>query len=189
MCHTLLQDPMFFRLLLCIDQELAAELKAAGCACGGVLHRADYPRKPRGCLAEVRSQFQSRSSFCCNRCRKRSTSMSVRFLGRRVYVAMAVVLGSARRAEPNTTAARLAQTLAVPVRTLERWRRWWQGAFPLSALWRAACGRFLPPLVVERLPASLLERFVGAAADRLMRLLVFLTPLTVGPSIALPEGR
>ena len=90
MCHELLQDPNFFRLLLCIDQELAGELKAGGCVCGGVLHRADYPRKPRGCLAEVRSQFESRWSFCCNRCRKRSTSMSVRFLGRRVYLAVAV---------------------------------------------------------------------------------------------------
>ena len=48
MCHTILQDPNFFRLLLCIDQELAGELKAGGYACGGVLHRADYPRKLAG---------------------------------------------------------------------------------------------------------------------------------------------
>ena len=113
MCHTVLQDPNFFRLLLCIDQELAEELKAGGCECGGVLHRADYPRKPRGCLAEVRSQFESRWSFCCNRCRKRSTSMSVRFLGRRGYLAVAVVIASAQRAASSAPAAQLALALSV----------------------------------------------------------------------------
>jgi hypothetical protein len=188
-CHALLQDPNFFRLLLCIDQELAGELKAGGCECGGVLHRADYPRKPRGCLAEVRSQFESRWSFCCNRCRKRSTSMSVRFLGRRVYLAVAVVVASVQRAEASASATQLAQAMAVPVRTLERWRRWWQGQFPLTALWRGACGRFMPPLAIERMPASLLERFTGERPDRLMRLLWFLTPLTVGRPVTLPEAR
>ncbi|MCC6294016.1 MAG: hypothetical protein IT164_15300 [Bryobacterales bacterium] len=83
----------------------------------------------------------------------------------------------------------MAQTLSVPVRTLERWRRWWQGQFPLTALWRAACGRFVPPLAPEYLPANLLERFTGAPADQLLRLLWFLTPLTGGRPIMLPEGR
>ena len=41
-------------------------------------------------------------SFCCHRCRKRATSVSVRFFGRRVYLGLAVVLrknlGSCSRA-------------------------------------------------------------------------------------------
>ena len=189
MCHTLLQDPNFFRLLLCIDQELAEELKAGGCVCGGVLHRADYPRKPRGCLAEVRGQFESRRSFCCNRCRKRSTSMSVRFLGRRVYVAVAMVVASAQRAGSRARASQLAQTLSVPVRTLERWRGWWQAQFPLTALWRGACGRFMPPVATERLPVSALERFAGTPAPAMRHFLMFLTPLTVGRPITLREAR
>jgi hypothetical protein len=98
-------------------------------------------------------------------------------------------LASARRAEANTTAARLAQQLAVPVRTLERWRGWWQEQFPLTALWRAAAGRFVPPLAAAALPANLLERFVGAPADRLLRLLWFLTPLSVGRPITFSEDR
>jgi hypothetical protein len=129
-CHALLQSPNFFRLLLRIDEELASETHAAGCACGGVLHRANYPRKPRACLSEVRGDFESRFSFCCNRCRRRTTSMSVRFLGRRVYLALAVVLGSARHAGQNPAAARLSGTLNVPVLTLRRWRHWWQAQFP-----------------------------------------------------------
>lgn len=189
MCHTVLQDPNFFRLLLCIDQELAEELKAGGCACGGVLHRADYPRKPRGCLAEVRSQFESRWSFCCNRCRKRATSMSVRFLGRRVYLAVALVIASVQRAGSSAAASQLAQTLSVPVRTLERWRGWWRSQFPLTALWRGAGGRFMPPVTSGDLPASALERFAGTPTQSMRYFLLFLTPLTVGRPITMQEGR
>jgi len=187
-CHALLQDPDFFRLLLRIDEELASDARAGGCECGGVLHRANYPRKPRGCLSEVRSDFEWRFSFCCNHCRRRKTSMSVRFLGRRVYLALAVVLGSARHAGQNPAAARLCTVLAVPVRTLQRWRQWWSGHFPLTPLWQAACARFMPPVASDRFPASLLERFAGNAEEALMRLLVFLSPLTV-TAIALREGR
>jgi hypothetical protein len=123
-CHALLHDPKFLALLLRIDHDLAAQT-APMAAHAGVLHRADYPRKPRGCLP-VRSQFFA-VELCCS-CRRRSTSMSVRFLGRRVYLAVAVVVASAQRAGSGAPAARLALTLAVPVRTLERWRRWWSSS-------------------------------------------------------------
>ena len=188
MCHALLLDPRFFRLLLRIDEELAAEVHAGGCECGGVLHRANYPRKPRACLNEVRADFASRLSFCCADCRKRKTSTSVRFLGRRVYLALAVVLCSARHAGQNTAAARVSTSLDVPVRTLERWRRWWAEQFPLTQLWQTCCARFMPPVASDLFPGGLLERFVGDAAEQLMRLLVFLSPLTV-KAITLPEGR
>jgi len=187
-CHALLQDPKFFRLLLRIDQELAGDARAVGCTCGGVLHRANYPRKPRACLNEVRADFESRFSFCCNRCRRRKTSMSVRFLGRRVYLALAVVLVSARHAGQNPAAERLSTTLAIPVRTLQRWRQWWVQEFPLTPLWQAACARFMPPVAGDLFPAGLLERFAGQTGEALMRLLVFLSPITVRP-VALNEGR
>lgn len=79
--HFLLQDPRFFQLLLRVDQDFAQQTRVGGCVCGGVLHRGDYPRKPRGCLPVVRSDFESRFSFCCSVCRKRTTSM-----GDQVYV-------------------------------------------------------------------------------------------------------
>lgn len=107
MCHALLQDPKFPALLLRIDHELAEQTRSEGCGCGGALHRADYPRKPRGCPREVRPDYSLRLSFCCAQCRKRSTSKSVRFLGRRVYLALAVVLVShpASRADTSGGAA------------------------------------------------------------------------------------
>ena len=188
MCHALLQSPNFFRLLLRIDEELARQTRAAGCRCGGVLHRANYPRKPRACLSEFRGHFESRLSFCCDLCRRRTTSISVRFLGRRVYLGLAVVLESARHAGQTPAAARLSGTLNIPLLTLQRWRHWWQSQFPQTSLWQAACARFMPPVVSDLFPASLLERFLGSAAEALMRLLVFMSPLTVRP-IDLSEGR
>jgi hypothetical protein len=112
----------------------------------------------------------------------------VRFLGRRVYLALAVVLGSARHAGQNPAAARLFATLSVPVRTLQRWRQWWRQEFALTPLWQANCARFMPPVTSAVFPAGLLERFAGSAEQALMRLLVFLSPLTVGP-VTVSEGR
>ena len=180
MCHALLYDPKFLTLLLRIDHELAARVRADGCRCGGALHRADYPRKPRGCPVDVRPDFLSRLSFCCSVCRRRSTSMSVRFLGRRVYLGLAVVLVSARPAGPTPAAARLGTALGVERRTLARWRDWWCEQFPLTPLWRAACARFMPPVPEAQLPGELIERFTGPAQGALMRLLVWLSPATVG---------
>ena len=132
MCHNLLQDIQFFHLLNRIDIDLAAQMRATNCACGGVLHQANYARKPRGCPPAVRAAYALRFSFCCNRCRKRATAMSVRFLGRRVYLALAVVLMSARRAGPTSAQVKRLQGLAIPTRTLLRWRTWWAVTFPAT---------------------------------------------------------
>ena len=114
--------------------------------------------------------------------------MSVRFLGRRVYLGLAGVLSSGRHAGQNSAAARIAATLAIPVRTLQRWRQWWEQHFPLTPLWQANCARFMPPVAANLFPLSLLERFAGKAEESLMRLLLFLTPITVS-AITLHEGR
>ena len=178
-CHTLLQRPHFFEFLVQIDTELAAQMHASGCPCGGVLHRANYPRKPKACPEEVHHAFESRWSFCCNQCRKRSTPMSVRFLGRRVYVALAVVVLAVRRNKTNAAIVLLAETLAVPERTIARWRQWWLQCFCATALWKAQCGRFMPSVETTELPQSLMARFTGAAHEAMGRLLMFLTPLSV----------
>ena len=178
-CHALLQTPKFLRLLLQIDHDIAAQMHAAGCSCGGVLHRANYPRKPRACHKEVRADFDSRLSFCCNLCRKRSTSASVRFLGRRVYLGLVVVLAPQRRTTLSAVAVQVIDALAIPERTIARWRHWCLQLFCLTPLWQAACARFMPPVQTTNLPASLIERFSGGAAEVAMRLLAFLRPLSV----------
>jgi hypothetical protein len=178
-CHALLQDPKLLTLLLRVDHEFAAQRRADGCRCGGNLHCADYPRKPRGCPRSMRDDYSSRLSFCCAVCRTRSTPLSVRFLGQRVYLALAVVLVSASRTASTPTGVRLSAELGVSRQTLQRWQVWWTEQFPLTPLWRATCARFMPSADVLRFPGSLLERFTGSPADRLMRLLVFLSPVTL----------
>lgn len=66
MCHALLRDAKLYDLLLTVDRDLAAAARAAGCGvCGGSLHSARYPRKPRGGPADLGSDYATRLSFCC----------------------------------------------------------------------------------------------------------------------------
>jgi hypothetical protein len=186
-CHAVLQDRNFYLLLERADEGRAAEVQAAGCGCGGRLHSARYPRKPRG---EPRRGSSSaavkRHSFCCAQCRRRCTPMSVRFLGRRVYWGALVLLATALA--HGFTARRLAQLkglLGVPARTLLRWRQWWCTEFIVTPLWIAQCGRFVPAPDSALLPASLLERFTAPDEPaRLFAALRFIAPLSTNS-----EGR
>ncbi|HEX3523920.1 MAG TPA: hypothetical protein VHT52_17765 [Stellaceae bacterium] len=181
MCHKALLGAKFRAFLECIDKELALEMRARGCRrCGGVLHRNRYPRKPRGGPRDCAEAF--RLSFSCSVCDKRHTPPSVRFLGRRVYLAATVVLASAVRAGlTEWRVSRLTEWIRVPRQTLERWCAWWQQAFVDTVFFVTARGQFMPPLDEAALPASLLQRF-GAAdlASRLVAVLRFLAPLSQG---------
>ncbi|NEX23661.1 hypothetical protein G3480_25880 [Thiorhodococcus mannitoliphagus] len=106
------------------------------------------------------------------------TPRSVRFLGRRVYLGLIVVVASLQPSGHHPKATALAATLAIPVRTLRRWQTWWREQLPQTALWRGAQGCLMPPVDLQQAPASLLERFGGDAADALAALLRFLSPLT-----------
>ncbi len=182
MCTAILRDSRLYDFLFSIDQDLAEQTRSGGCRCGGRLHRADYPRKPRGGPEDLGRVQRRRMSWCCARegCRQRRTPPSVRFLGRRVYWAAVVVLVSAMASGITTTrATRLRECVGVSVRTLRRWRAWWLGAFVAGACWRAARGRFAPAVDEGALPASLIERFAaGDEQQRLSLVLRFLAPLT-----------
>ena len=177
MCHAVLQDPAFFHFLTRIDEEFAATTRLGRCpSCTGPLHVADFPRKPRGCPAAVREDYSRRLSFTCGRCEARATSPSVRFAGRRVYLAVVLMLTSPPGSSCGQT---LCDLLSIPARTLQRWRMWWRVDFVLTAFWQSVRDRFMPPVVIERLPRSVLERFDGnEMADRVAQLLRFIAPLS-----------
>lgn len=149
--------------------------------CAGKLHRSDYKRKPRG-GPEVDGDVY-RDSFCCDQdgCRKRHTPPSVRFLGRKVYWGLIVVLVSALRhgLTPERVQV-LRESLGMDWRTLERWRQWWLKTFVQSSFWKAARARFMPLICERTLPGSLAEAFGMDRRDRLLDLLKFLSPLTTG---------
>ena len=176
MCH-ILQDPAFFHFLSRIDEEFAAATRLGRCpACGGALHVADFPRKPRGCPAAVREEYSWRLSFTCGRCNTRATSPSVRFAGRRVYLAVVLMLTS----PPGSASSQgLRDLFTIPARTLKRWRTWWREDFPSTPFWQSIRERFMPPVTIAELPQSLVKRFdAGAMTDRLAQALRLIAPLS-----------
>ncbi len=190
MSHTTLVDARVWRLLLEADGDLAAQARARGCSCGGRLHSARYRRKPRrGLPRGVWEEYRWRESLCCasEGCRRRVTPSSLRFLGRRVYLAAWVVLVSAMTGGvTERRAAAMRDLVGVSVRTLQRWRAWWLGTFPEKAFWREVRGRLAPPVDEARLPASLLERFPGeGAGNGLVACLRFLAPITTSTGYAM----
>jgi len=181
-CHAVLQDPAFFRFLTRIDEEFAGATRRQGCqACEGPLHVADYPRKPRGCPAAVREEYSRRLSFTCGWCDLRTTSPSVRFAGRRVYLAVVLMLVS----PPGSASGQvLRERLRIAAVTLKRWRAWWCEAFPSTPFWQSVRERFMPPVTTSQLPQSLLERFeTSAMTDRLTQALRFITPLSTRATV------
>ena len=183
MYHKLLADATFWAFLFTIDEDLAETQRAERCpACGGFLHCANYPRKPRG-PRNLPDEYRFRLSFCCSRdgCRKRVTPPSVRFLGRKVYLGAIVILASAMRQGPTPRRVReLTQQFGVSRRTIYRWRVFWNEHFPQTTFWKIARARLVPVLEMVDFPRSLLEAFVGGDDDRggWGKLLRFLAPIT-----------
>jgi len=187
--QTLLLDSKFFDLLLHLDEDLAGQAREAGCGCGGALHRASYRRKPRGGPKGLGQEHEVRFSFCCavEGCRRRVTPPSLRFLGRKVYYGIAVVLLPILMEGPTPKRVqRLQQLIGVSARTLRRWRRWWRGSVAGSRFFAGARGAFATPVVTEALPGSLLAAFSGLSepAERLVAVLRWLTPLSAGSNRA-----
>jgi hypothetical protein len=103
----------------------------------------------------------------------------VRFLGRRIYAGLVVVLISAMaHGLTADRVQRVREVLNIDRRTLERWRQWWLDNFVRSSFWKAARARFMPPLCEKTLPLSLCLSFEVQRRDRLLALLQFLAPLT-----------
>jgi len=193
MVHGYAADAKWFATLAAIDEEFAGKVKAAGCGdCGGPLDRADYDRKPRGDLGESADAFARRRSFCCRRegCRHRATPPSVRFLGRKVYVAVLVVIASVLGRERRIVGRGSGRHVeGVPVRTVRRWLNWWQIAFVLGPFWIEANGLFARPVDETALPTSLLARFAVPATNAVTALLRLIAPITttsVEAPIAMP---
>jgi hypothetical protein len=182
MYHNLFGSGGFWSFLFSVDRDLAKSVQEKACPCGGRLHCANYPRKPCG-GENLPKEYDHRLSFCCNRdgCRKRVTPPSVRFLGRKVYLAAVVVLAAAMRQGPSPRrVAELSKLFGADRRTIERWRVFWEEHFPQTPFWKVARGRFLPTVEIHAIPLSLLSAFF--CGDRpckgLKRLLCFLSPIT-----------
>lgn len=180
MYQELLRDARLYRLLLRIDEDVAEEAQRRGCPCGGALHRGHFERKPRG-GPEAGPEHAVRFSFCCGTegCRRRMTPPSVRFLGRRVFLATVVLLAPVLR--DGGGAERLRSVVGVSRRTVRRWQRWWREGFTQSRVWLGVRARLARPVASETLPGSLLSAVVGSdAGEEVVAVLRLLGPLTAG---------
>jgi hypothetical protein len=183
--QALLNDARFHDQLLDFDRDIAQTAREAGCPrCDGRLHSARFLRKPRGVPIGVDPEYPVRFSFCCavDGCRGRMTPASLRFLGGKVWLSTSVVLATAM--QQGITPARVQQLSAafgIDRRTLVRWRRWWLATFagPFQPIVMAA---FMPPPELTGVPGTLLDRFLGDAAAKVIHLLRLLAPLTGGAS-------
>jgi hypothetical protein len=182
--HVLLQDARFWAFLFEVDKDLANQSRRQDCPCGGRLHCANYPRKPRGGCEKLPESGGYRLSFCCERdgCRKRTTPPSVRFLGRKVYLAAVVVLVAAMRHGPSPRRVReLTDLFGADRRTIARWCIFWREHFPQTAFWKVARGRLVPRLAMAHLPGALFDAFIRHedSCEDWRRLLEFFSPITV----------
>jgi hypothetical protein len=177
----------FFTVLEKLDEGVAQRVASAGCLwCEGPLHRGDYARKPRGALiAPAGEAFVVRFSLCCGRegCRKRATPPSLRFLGRRVYLGVVVIVASLV-AQALGTAEASRHVTGVPARTTKRWLGWWRGPFLSTAVLVEVQAR-LVGVDTKELPASIVSKLPGTWQQRVRVVLEFLAPLTTG---SLPAG-
>jgi hypothetical protein len=186
--HDLFRNASFWAFLFTVDQDLAKTARQQACSCGGRLHSAKYPRKPRG-SDDLPKEYGCRLSFCCERdgCRKRLTPPSVRFLGRKVYLAAVVVLVAAMRQGPSPPRVReLSKRFGADRQSIARWKVFWEEHFPRTQFWKTARG-FLKPGTTEILPLSLLHAFLGRGDpcqdwDQLLR---FLSPITISGGLAI----
>jgi len=174
----LLYDKRVYRLQERVDRDLAKQAEEQRCEhCGEKLHRGDFSRKPRGPATMM--GWDSRYSFDCSACRKRKTPPSVRFLGRKVYVGVVVVLVAAMmHGESGRRIAVLHEALGIDERTLKRWRQWWLEVFVQTPFWRANKARFMPVLKEAVMPYCLVEAFDAQRREGLLKLMEFLSPIT-----------
>jgi hypothetical protein len=182
-CHDFLSDASFYDFLFQVDRDIASKVQQQSCQyCGGCLHSARYPRKPRGRRHCLTADYQTRLSFCCNKegCRRRTTPPSVRFLGRKVYLGVIIILITAlNHGLSHRRRQQLLDQLDINPQTFYRWLTWWREFFPTSRCWQAARSQFMLPLNNVHLPGALLGRFTGRdLAQRLCQFLQLLLPLS-----------
>jgi hypothetical protein len=116
------------------------------------------------------------------------TPPSVRFLGRKVYLGVVVILISAMRQGPTPRRVReLSRLFDVDAATITRWQAFWRDHVGQTPFWKIARGRLVPIVEITALPLSLLEAFLRTddPYQGWARLLRFLSPITIrrGPPI------
>ena len=187
MSHTEDETFNFHAWMYELDRLAWEHVRAGGCPrCSGPLHTAHYARKARGLGQPALDAgcYEQRLSLCCGRegCRARATPPSLRFSGRRVYAALAILLLSlrAQQQQPETLIklAVVAQPQAPAWATRAHWQRWWRQGLLATSWFQVVRGHFATPIDWWSSPSSLVSQFTGESHVRWLQLLKLLSPLT-----------
>ena len=158
-----------------IDQEIADEfLKTGRCRhCKSKeLSRSDYPREPRGIPKEVSEEiinkYSCRFSFLCRKCRRRTTPRSVRFMGRKIYVALGVLwvtLENEKGTLPHIKDLRLLMEKCLSEITIGRWLDWWQSKVWETPFWKKYRGQVLGEIKQSRFISGVWDHFKSQLSE------------------------
>jgi hypothetical protein len=191
MYQKLYSNSTLWRTLFENDQLSAEEVHRQPCPrpdCGGKMNWNNYVRKPRGGPEhpEFSKYFGYRMSLCCGRCRKRQTPESVRFLGRKIYIGLTLLVASSRNegcqseTDPPTEKPQMVSPVdSISTRTLGRWVMWWTQSFFKSSFWRGSQGLFATSIDMSAPVSSLISKFVNSSmSETIVTILNFLAPIT-----------
>jgi len=184
MLPELLQKIELYHLLFLIDCHFSETAKKEGCLfCKGVLHQADYRRKPRGPFKNLPEEYQKRHSLCCSceNCRKRSLPASCRFMGRKVYFwpVILIVMALRQNREESYSTGQLMRLFNISRSTLKRWYQFFKECFPQQPQWQRIRGLIPTNISNHEIPGSLLHFYQDHFNDdRLSALIQCLIVLT-----------
>jgi len=178
-----LKKKSLFNHLYTVDRKIAEQYSELPCPhCGGPLHFANYPRKPRGEPDGLPEECFIRFSLCCGTegCRCRLMPPSCRFLDRKVYwhVVIIVVISEFQNKAGATNVFKLSKLFDIPHNTITRWIDFYQNVFPASIEWQSIRGQAAAFIKNNELPSNLLNHFLklkSSAKEALFSCLKFLS--------------
>lgn len=183
MYHSLLTDARFHNSLFYLDRLICEQVRQESCPlCHGNLNQSHFPRQPRGVPEGTHPDYHIRFSLCCatEGCRKRFTPPSMRFLSRKVYSSVVILLSFLLKPETDESRIEQINTLlgtTLSVETLRRWRRFWTKGVPQTHTWKRLA---LSQMLCQSLPVSLLALFQSTRRQQVMAGLKLILPLTAG---------
>ncbi len=183
MYHPLLTDARFHNSLFDLDRLIAEQVRQSQCPlCFGNLNQSNFPRKPRGVPEDTDPDYHIRFSLCCSTdgCRKRFTPPSMRFLSRKVYSSVVIILIFLLKPETDESRLEAINTLlgtTLSVETLRRWRHFWTKDVPQTQTWKRLA---FSSVHAQNLPVSLLALFETTVEQALIMGLKLILPLTAG---------
>jgi hypothetical protein len=164
MLSELLKKKSFFHRLYIIDKNIAKQYREMPCPhCGGTLHFANYLRKPRGEFKRLPERFLLRFSLCCceEGCRKRLAPPSCRFLDRKVYWYVAILIIVSEYQNKNINVFNLAKRFEISRNTITRWIHFYQDIFPSSSQWQRIRGQVAAVIKNNELPSNLVSYYLN----------------------------